>query len=349
MQPEQALAHLARAIPPPGTSPETQYSLVALPGDAGFRRYFRFDPQMGWLGVYAPPGKEDMVRFLQVARLLADRGLKVPRVQVADVKLGYALMEDWGDCLYQDRLSAETASALYAAALESLGRLARTDKAPAWLPRYNRKQLQGELDLFAQWFVQGLLNYRMDESEQRLLSALCRFLVGQALEQPRVLVHRDFHCRNLMDLNQDQPGLIDFQDAAWGPVTYDLASLCRDYYVRWSPSRVETVVADFAESLVQAGRLDASQRQKFPDWFEAMSAQRHIKVLGIFARLNLRDKKMRYLNDLPLVIRYLMETTARIPAACEFRDWFASQIIPLACRQNWYSDWQTAGDDIEVW
>lgn len=349
VRPEEALARLAQSFPPASFQPGVQYSLRALEGDAGFRRYFRFVPETGWLGVFAPPGKENLVQFLQVRDLLASLGLKVPRVWSADVQQGLAIVEDWGDRLYQNSLNPENASRRYRGALDSLLRLASADERPAWMPLYSRDRLQEEMDLFARWFVPQLLGHDLDETERSLIRSLCRYLLEQAAEQPRVLVHRDFHCRNLMHVEGAEPGLIDFQDACWGPATYDLASLCRDYYVRWSPQRVEQVMANHADAMLDAGHIDSVGREKFAGWFEAMSAQRHIKVLGIFARLWLRDGKPRYLSDLPLVMRYLMETTARIPAACEFRDWFLTSLVPLAENQPWYSDWETAGDAIELW
>lgn len=345
----EALAALAQRYSTPSGDTVTLDDIQPLPGDAGFRRYFRFSSRPGILGVFAPPNQEDLVRFLQVARLLKEQGLIVPKVQVAQPKTGLALIEDWGDCLYQDRLTAENAADLYGAAIRSLHRLASVPSAPPWLPRYDRQLLMQEMGLFQSWFIEKLLAIELSAAERQMLEGLQEALCASALAQPRVLVHRDFHCRNLLAIDKDQPGLIDFQDANWGPVTYDLVSLARDCYVRWSTERVDEVVASYADKLVSSGQLSADQHQRFRPWFEAMSAQRHLKVLGIFSRLYLRDSKPRYLADLPLVMRYLLEATGSIPYACEFHDWFLRRVVPAAQVQDWYSDWHCAGDSMQVW
>lgn len=323
--------------------------ITPIPGDAGFRRYFRVAGKPPVLLVDAPPDKEKVVEFIRLAALLKGLGVRTPAIRAADVQRGYLLIEDLGRQSYQDALAKDDAQDLYRPALAVLMQLACCASKPVWLETYSAKLLLAELNLFRDWFVEHLLQYRLSDEEQKRITQVFSLLVNSALAQPQVLVHRDFHCRNLLASADGNPGVIDFQDAVWGPVTYDLVSIARDCYVRWPQSRVADEVARHADALLERGIIDAPQRARFPLWFEYMSAQRHLKVLGIFARLAGRDGKQRYLADLPMVIRYLLETCANVAELKEFGQWFESALIPLASRCPWYTDWRSAGDNVTVW
>jgi aminoglycoside/choline kinase family phosphotransferase len=198
------------------------------------------------------------------------------------------------------------------------------------------------MDLFAEWFVAKLLGITLDEKEQQMLQRLCEDLIDSAIEQPQVVVHKDFHSRNLMLLEDNSLGVIDFQDALIGPITYDLVSLLKDCYLHLPADQVEQRALDFKRSLEADKQLENMADKDFLCSFDKMGLQRHIKVLGIFARLSLRDGKSGYLNDLPLVIRYTLEAAQRYPEAQAFYSWFVDCIEPNLPSQKWYREWRTA-------
>ncbi len=350
---EKKLMALASRYLPDSILYNDQVTVEPLSGDAGFRRYFRLATKPSVLGVSATPEKEDWVAFMRVSSLLNSLGINVPTIYAADLLSGQLLIEDLGDELYQkallDKHSATDLPQLYQDAIDVLHQLSRCEERPAWLPRYSAGLLRQEMELFPLWFVKKLLGYSIDMSESRLLTSSFSYLVGQALDQPQVLVHRDYHCRNLLKVEKRNPGVIDFQDAVWGPVTYDLVSLSRDCYLRWEIARVNEVRDAFAARLHENKILNAEGLTKFPLWFESMSAQRHLKVLGIFARLALRDDKPTYLDDLPLALRYLLETCERDSQLNELGEWIQSRLVPLMEQQPWYVDWRQAGNMVTVW
>ena len=347
------LIDLASLYLPDGIQFGEQTTAEAMSGDAGFRSYYRLTTEPSILGVSAPSDEEDWVAFLRVSRLLDSLGVKVPTIYVADLQSGKLLIEDLGDDLFQDVLIENKfgpkTEQLYSGALASIQKICACQERPAWLPRYSRGLLRQEMELFPSWFVKQLLGYSVDASESKLINSSFTYLVTQAVEQPQGLVHRDYHCRNLLKTAGDAPGVIDFQDAVWGPITYDLVSLSRDCYVRWEPSRVQSTLESFVASLRENQLVSEDKVLKFPSWFEAMSAQRHLKVLGIFARLAIRDDKQSYLNNMPLALRYLLETCERDEQLQSFGDWIESKLVPLMEQQDWYVDWRKAGDDVTVW
>lgn len=349
----QDLIDLASQYLPDNIHLSDQTSVESLQGDAGFRCYYRITSQPSVLGVSAPPEQEDWVSFMRVSSLLGSLGVKVPTIYAADLQSGKLIIEDLGDCLYQDAMgdarSAGDADQLYQGAIQSLHKIVSCKERPPWFPRYTAGLLRQEMELFPFWFVKKLLGYSIDAAESRLINSCFSYLAGSATEQPQVLVHRDYHCRNLLKLDSDEPGVIDFQDAVWGPITYDLVSLSRDCYLRWEPLRVNRVRDSFAEKLFKDGLISEQGREKFPSWFETMSAQRHLKVIGIFARLALRDDKAAYLESIPLALRYLLETCEAETELQEFGDWIQSKLLPHIEQQRWYSDWRKAGSEVTVW
>ena len=283
--------------------------------DASFRRYFR--AAVGgdsYIVMDAPPAHEDVRPFIHVSALLRQAGVQAPKIHAQDLEQGFLLLCDFGDRPYLAGLADDTADALYADALDSLARLKRgVDIGTCGLPAYDEALLRREMDLCPQWFLDGLLGRPAGPAEQAVLDHAWRVLVDSALQQPQVCVHRDYHSRNLMITEADNPGVIDFQDAVVGPVTYDLVSLLRDCYITWPRQRVENWVAGYHRRLLDEKLVADTDAERFLRWFDLMGLQRHIKVLGIFARLHLRDGKPGYLGDIPRVMNYVVEASRRHP------------------------------------
>lgn len=315
--------------------------IAPLAGDASFRRYYRLSGcQPARLAVHAPPEKEKNLEFRRIAALLREAGVRAPAVLAHHEANGFLLIEDFGDRLLLPALSEDAVDGLYARALGTLLAVQRAPTAaPDWsLGDYSAALLAQEMALFPQWFLRELLGISPDPAEEALLAGLFGRLVDEALAQPQVFVHRDYHSRNLMLIEGDALGVIDFQDAVRGPVTYDLVSLLRDCYVSWPPARVEAWALGYAERAAAAGVMPAVEPATFLRWFDLMGLQRHIKVLGIFARLWLRDGKQGYLRDLPLVMRYTLAEADAHPDTRAFADWFRARVLPLARAQDWFGE-----------
>lgn len=318
--------------------------LRGLGNDAGFRRYFRYQNPSQWLAVDAPPATEDTPQFLAVAKLLTQQGVRNPRIAAADASQGFLLVEDMGNQLFFHTVQPDNADQLYQQAIKTLLQLQRCQDDTSIIPRYDRALLRRELEIFSEWFVGKLLGYQLDASEQLLLNKLFTQLEDNALAQPQTFVHRDYHSRNLLLLDDKSLGVIDFQGALWGGVTYDLVSLLRDCYLRWPAEKIRHWALDYRQQAIAARIIPAVSESEFLRWFDWLGLQRHIKVLGIFARLNLRDGKTGYLHDLPLVIRYTLEVAEHYIELRAFVDWFKDTLLPLAQQQSWYQDYQTAGN-----
>ncbi len=317
-----------------------EIALVPLAGDASARRYFRLlTPGASYIVAEAPPATEKNKEFLEVQAMLVHAGIRVPGIVAADLEKGFMLLEDLGDRLLLPELDERNVQAHYDRARDLLLRMATVDASQGSLPAYDEAILTEELGRFPQWFVEALLGHALSPSDQDCLDALCRLLLDSAAEQPRVLVHRDFHSRNLMLLEGEQLAVIDFQDAVIGPVTYDLVSLLKDCYVRWPAHRVRAWALSHRDALRCAGLIQPVSDESFLRWFDLMGLQRHIKVLGTFARLYLRDGKSAYLRDLPLVIDYVREASRayapREAAFADFTAWFDSTLGPLIAGQPW--------------
>lgn len=313
--------------------------LQALPGDAGFRRYFRVLSEPPVMATHAPPSHENVPAFVTKAQALARAGVRVPRVYAVDYAHGYLLQEDLGGAVMADGLRTGAAETCYGLALDALRRIQGVEPDPHVFPAYDARLLQEELALFPHWFVGQLLGVALNPDEQRLIAVTDTLLVASAEEQPRVVVHRDYHCRNLLPRG-DELGVVDFQDAVIGPATYDLVSLLRDCYHRLAESDLER----YFQQYLEAAQVPAALRTQWRRWFDLMGLQRHLKVLGIFARLWLRDGKARYLDDLPLVIRYVLEVAGAHRETQPFARWFEARLLPAIIGQPWYRDWQTAGE-----
>lgn len=315
--------------------------LTVVSGDASFRCYYRLHLNDGGsvIAVHAPPDKEDNESFARVQALLHSHGGRVPALLAWDRPRGFLLQEDFGDQLLLPLLTdLDAANHYYRQAMALLLPVQGIGLKAAQLPDYDQPRLRNEMRLFPQWFIEGLLDYRLSASETALLTGVFAQLERSALDQPQVLVHRDFHSRNIMCLAGGQLGMIDFQDAVRGPATYDLVSLLRDCYVAWPPSQVQQWALEYRTMAQSAGVLPAMTEADFLQAFDWMGLQRHIKVLGIFARLKLRDGKTAYLKDLPLVMAYTLSVARRYPVFGDFVSWFEDRLLPLARSQDWYRD-----------
>ena len=340
---DQSEPLLRWAIANLGLNPDITHRLEPVSGDASFRRYFRLKTaDSSVIVVDAPPAHEKNPEFVAVTSILTSAGVRVPQIFAVDLEHGWLLLEDFGNCLLLPELTRSSAGSWYRQAIEVLLKI---QQAPVhedaggqeWrLPLYSDTLFQEEMDLFPQWFLSGLLDRTQGEQEQRMIADVCNRLVHSATEQPRVMVHRDFHSRNLMVLSGSELGVIDYQDAVAGPLSYDLVSLLRDCYIQWSPEYLDDWLDYYLSAASRLGVLEGVDSKTFRRWFDLMGMQRHIKVLGIFARLYLRDGKSGYLKDLPLVLEYTIQVSARYPEFDDFSDWLSSEIVPLVEPQGWY-------------
>jgi aminoglycoside/choline kinase family phosphotransferase len=297
--------------------------------DASFRRYFRLTrgPD-SYIVMDAPPDKEALEPFVSVARALCGIGLNVPLILARNMRDGLLLLSDLGNCQYLDELNAaRDVDRLYTDALEALVRLqTRGGEAARALPPYDRALLRREMDLMPEWFLSRHLGEPAGPRELGLLDRLFTLLEQSALGQPATFVHRDYHSRNLLVTPSDNPGILDFQDAVRGAVTYDAVSLLKDCYIAWPSERVSRWLLGYRERLLAAGFPLLAGEDEFVRWFDLMGLQRHIKVLGIFARLYYRDGKPGYLKDLPRVLAYVREAAARYPETFEFARYIDTRI-----------------------
>jgi aminoglycoside/choline kinase family phosphotransferase len=259
----------------------------------------------------APPDKENSHPFVEIAGYLQKMGVNAPRVLSQDFAAGFFLLSDLGQVQYLDVLCNENVDSLYHDALKTLQLMQlKGDEYANQLPPYDDKLLYNEMMLFHDWYLKRHLDINLSEEQQAVFSDTQQHLIEAALQQPQVFVHRDYHSRNLMYLQGDKqnPGVLDFQDAVRGPFTYDLVSLLRDCYITWPLQKVETWVTGYLYDLHQAGVYTDIDEKQFVKWFDWMGVQRHLKASGIFARLNYRDNKPGYLNDIPRTLGYITRT-----------------------------------------
>jgi len=318
--------------------------LNQLNGDAGFRQYFRVNSKPSLIAVLAPPLLEDSSLFVSIALCFKKNSLHVPVIYAVNYESGFLLLEDFGDDVLLPLLTEKDFNDLYDSAEVELIKIQKIPINNTIFPVYNRLRLLEEMSMFTEWFVKKLLNVELNIIDLRLLDDAFSTIADSALEQTQVVVHRDFHSRNLMKLTNGAIGVIDFQDAVIGPITYDMVSLLRDCYVRLPEKYVvQRALAYYRLAVVEGVTSQASDEQVV-DWFDLMGLQRHIKVLGIFSRLYLRDGKHRYLDDLPLVVRYMMEQLKSQPKLKEFALWFEQRLLPQISRESWYKPWEAAGE-----
>lgn len=312
-----------------GTS---EVNLRPASSDASFRRYFRLDHEgQTFIVMDAPPDRENLSGYVRTARQLCRIGLNVPVIMDQDENQGFLLISDLGQVTYLERLDAANVDRLYGDALGALIVLQTgTTLDPGFFPRYDRTLLESEMALFPKWYVGKHLGRSLDEAQTQVVTRAFDLLCANAHEQPQVWVHRDYHSRNLMVTQFNNPGILDFQDAVTGPITYDLVSLLRDCYIEWPESRVRDWALGYRDLAIQSGLPINVDEDRFLRWFDLTGLQRHLKVLGIFARLFHRDGKSDYLGDLPLVWEY----AARVCRAYEELhplEELLSALQPLPC------------------
>lgn len=299
-------------LPFPATDPE---SIRPASSDASFRRYFRLNGADGgkantFIAMDAPPPQEDVRPFIHVAEVFANTGVSVPHILARDETRGFLLLSDLGSATYLHQLNNDTANQLYLDAIDALVRL-QSHSRPGLLPEYDRALLLRELMLFPEWYIGKHLGITLTEAQSAELNKVFDAILANNLAQPQVFVHRDYHSRNLMVLDAGNPGILDFQDAVHGPITYDLVSLLRDAYIQWDEEMVLDWTIRYWERAKKAGLPVNPDIDVFYRDFEFMGLQRHLKVLGIFARLYHRDGKDGYLKDLPLVMEYTRKAAGR--------------------------------------
>ncbi len=292
--------------------PHESFSISIASADASFRRYFRatFADGSTKIVMDAPPQHENCAPFLHIGKLFEDAGTHVPHVYAQDLQQGFLLLSDLGNTTYLQALNAGNAKQLYGAATDALIKIQLASR-PDELPPYDEALLRRELNLFPEWYVTKHLGVTLSDKQRAKLEEVFQRILANNLAQPCVYVHRDYHSRNLMAVTDNNPGILDFQDAVYGPITYDLASLFKDAYIKWEEAEVMDWLIRYWE---KARKVGLPVRKDFGDFYrdyEWMGVQRHIKVLGIFARLCHRDGKDGYLKDMPLVFEYLYRACAR--------------------------------------
>jgi len=295
---------------------QADFNLTVASADASFRRYFRVHLACAYLGHHtliamdAPPPQEDCTPFVKVAKQFLDAGLNVPKVIAQDLTHGFLLLSDLGNDTYLQHLNNETAQMLYGDATNALIKLQLASKSHD-LPPYDEALLAREMQLFPDWYMGKHLGKTLNAEQQGWFQQTFTALNKNILSQGQVSVHRDYHSRNLMVTHENTPGILDFQDAVHGAITYDLVSLLKDAYIQWDEEQVIDMAVRYWEPAKKAGLPVAHDFSEFYRDFEWMGAQRHIKVLGIFARLYHRDGKDGYLKDMPLVMHYLRKVCER--------------------------------------
>lgn len=317
--------------------------LNQLNGDAGFRQYFRVNSKPSLIAVLAPPLLEDSSLFVNVALCFKKNSLHVPIIYAVNYESGFLLLEDFGDDVLLPLLVEKDFNDLYDSAEVELIKIQKISTNNRIFPVYSRLKLLQEMNMFTEWFVKKLLNVELSTIDLCLLEDAFSTIADSALEQTQVVVHRDFHSRNLMKLTNGSIGVIDFQDAVIGPITYDMVSLLRDCYVRLPKKYVIQRAFAYYRRAVAEGVAAQASDEEIIGWFDLMGLQRHIKVLGVFSRLYLRDGKHKYLDDLPLVVRYTMEQLKSQPKLKEFTLWFEQRLLSKISRESWYKPWETAG------
>ena len=293
--------------------PDKSITLTPASADASFRRYFRitFDKKETLIAMDAPPQQEDCTPFLHVDDLFTSAAVHVPKIIAQDTVQGFLLLSDLGNTTYLQALNTnpDDADSLYSDAVDALIKIQLASCA-GMLPNYDQALLLGELNLFPDWYIARHLQTELAVGQIDVIQAVFDQILKNNLAQPRVFVHRDYHSRNLM-VTAPNPGIIDFQDAVYGPITYDLVSLFKDAYIHWEEERLLDWAIRYWEKARKAGLPVAVDFADFYRDFEWMGVQRHLKVLGIFARLYYRDGKDAYLKDMPLVMNYLRKACKR--------------------------------------
>jgi|TARA_B110000305_G_scaffold211307_1_gene245616 N-acetylmuramate 1-kinase len=301
---------------------------VVVSDDASFRRYYRC-PKLARSMVFmdAPPEKEPIIDFLAIGKALSAAGLPAPDFFAVEVDAGFLALSDFGD---QQLLSVvqDHPEAVLSTLSEVMGHLNQVARVDCALPDYSESLLRAEMDLFPTWYLTNLLGLTLTDAFWSVWADVCDRLVASALSEPQVFVHRDFHSRNIMVPSTGEIGLLDFQDAVRGPLSYDLVSLLKDCYVEYDPAVQQSLVQIYRQYWLDDPRVESSTPEAFFQAFELMGLQRHLKCAGIFARLCLRDGKSRYLHDIPLVLKYIAAVCESQPILHDFHQWLQAFVLP---------------------
>jgi aminoglycoside/choline kinase family phosphotransferase len=302
--------------------------------DASFRRYFRISHNNRcFIVMDAPPEKEDTQPFINVAALFSHAEANVPDIIAKNKQQGFLLLEDFGAINLLDRLNESSVDTLYRTALTALVDLQQNiDAENCFLPHYTPELLKTELNLFSDWFLQQQCHLQLTNNQLELLNNTEQFLIGSACQQKQVCVHRDFHSRNLMHIDDNNLGIIDFQDAVIGPITYDAVSLLRDCYIAWPEAKIDQLLNEYFLQLQTVNLVDGS----YPDFkrdFDLMGIQRHLKAIGIFSRLNIRDGKSGYLADIPRTLAYVINVSKNYPELAGFHQFLQNTVL-IASQSN---------------
>lgn len=298
----------------------TLFQIEVASNDASFRRYFRVTYRdKTFILMDAPPDKEPLAPFIHVAEHLENHQVNVPHIFAANLEHGFLLLADLGSSPYLSILRPDNADTLYQAAIDGIITMQLAATSEDVLPAYDEALLEKELRLFDTWFLQQHLGLNAPAG----LDQIYTLLIDNAQQQPQYFVHRDYHSRNIMYQADAAPGIIDFQDAVIGPVSYDLVSLLKDAYIQWPQTKIDQWTEYYCEQALHHKLLSYDQKAQFIQWFELMGLQRHLKILGIFCRLNYRDHKPDYMQDLKLTLKYVVDVVARYPQLAPLHDFIS--------------------------
>ncbi len=307
-----------------------EISIEPMSGDAGFRRYFRFQFQgRSYIAVDAPVKYSNNQAFVDVQKIMQALDISVPEIIALDLDQGFLCLSDFGDKLLSSKLSPENMQQYYTLAIGELNKTLTCKPAQlANLPDYDEKFIRIELNIFKEWLLEKHLNINLNINEQDELNACFDYLITAITAQPKVFMHRDFHSRNIMLLPDEKLGIIDFQDAVYGPVTYDLVSLLRDCYVRWPNELITPLVERYRQQVQTLLPNENITAEKWQYWFDLTGLQRHIKASGIFARLHHRDDKSGYLTDIPLTLSYIKDVSGQYDKLSFLHELVSKRVIP---------------------
>jgi len=305
-------------------------TLFSLKCDAGFRIYYRFKYNgKSFIAVDAPPDKSNNDAFIKIQHALDKRGIIVPQIIATNRELGFFCLSDFGDVLFTETVNSENMIEFYSKAIDLLPLISSLNvdnKDP--LPTFDRGFIELELAIFQEWLLDEHLGITLNETELEQLTLCFEVLIESALSQPQVVMHRDYHSRNIMELADKQLGVIDFQDAVKGPITYDAVSLLRDCYIRWPQHKIDILFDCFCQKMTDFYTLTSIEKSQWRRWFDLMGLQRHIKVGGIFARLFHRDGKGGYLKDIPLTLEYIVDVSQSYPELYFLHQLVKERVLP---------------------
>ena len=311
-----------------------ELSIAEIGGDAGFRRYYRVNSQPTRIGVISPPEKENNLEFVQIANLLRANGVAVPKIFAVCFEKGFLLVEDFGDTTFFEALKTSNSDALYDQAEKSLFKMQQIHPSESSLVTYDLEKVLDELALFEAWFLKAKLGIPSSEIPSEILRECFQKLIDNFNEQPQTFVHRDYHSRNIMVKQDKSLGVIDFQDALIGPITYDLVSLYRDCYLQLDQDYIRRKLLNYKDRLELKKLIPRVSNKTFERWFDLSGLQRHLKVLGIFSRLAIRDQKTAYSRDIPLVMTYVRLILDRYDEFYLLQEWIEKCVYPALQKQT---------------